>query len=137
MNPALPHDHVYTRLAPSTIDGVGVFAIRPIPAGADIFPDDRSGVHWFDQAEIEAATNDPEIRRYYADFCVRKDGRYGCPVNFNSMTLGWYVNEPLPGEEPNVTVDDEYVFRARRDIRAGEELTVRYADFSAAAPSQS
>jgi hypothetical protein len=130
MTDTLPHTHVYARLAPSPIDGVGVFAIRMIPAGADIFPDDRLGVHWFDRAEIDRAATDPAMRRYYNDFCIRQGDRYGCPVNFNSMTIGWYLNEPPPGEDGNVTVDEHYAFRARRDILPGEELTVRYADFS-------
>jgi hypothetical protein len=132
MTETLPHTHVYVRLAPSPIDGVGAFAIRLIPAGIDIFPDDRLGVHWFDRREIDGSATDPAIRRYYADFCIRRGDRYGCPVNFNSMTLGWYLNEPPAGQEPNVVVDENYAFRARRDILAGEELTVRYADFSAA-----
>lgn len=40
--PVLPHHNVYTRLEYSLIHGVGVFAIRPIPAGTMIFEGDEA-----------------------------------------------------------------------------------------------
>ena len=38
------------------------------------------------------------------------------------MSLGWYLNDAV---KPNLEHKD-YVYRARREIRAGEELTIDY-----------
>ena len=48
----LPHCAVYARLAVSPIEGVGVFAIRPIPAGTDIFGNDRVEIVWVDRSQL-------------------------------------------------------------------------------------
>lgn len=37
MKKGLPHQQVYTRLKPSKIHGVGVFAIRPIPKNTRLY----------------------------------------------------------------------------------------------------
>jgi len=124
-----PHDRVYARLGVSPISGVGVFAIRDIPAGTDLFPNDSRGVRWIDSVEIEAIA-EPAIRQLYEDFAVRRGEKLGCPENFNIMTVGWYLNEAPAGERPNVDVENNLRFTAARDIVTGEELTIRYASFS-------
>lgn len=133
-SPAPPHTKVYTRLRPSNVaeGGVGVFAIREIKKGTLLFFSDNEEVLW---VEKEVFAKEPkEIRRLYSDFAVERDGRYGCPQNFNRLTVAWYLNEPAPGEEPNVRcVRETLDFFALRDIKKGEELTVDYSaygDFS-------
>jgi hypothetical protein len=130
MNSKLPHEQVYVRLAPSKVHGIGVFAIRPIPEGTDIFANDKVQLVWVDSAELEDAGLTEEQRRLYRDFGINRGDRIGCPVNFNNLTPGWYLNEPAQGEEPSVRVDRQMSFFAARDIEAGEELNVRYSDFS-------
>jgi hypothetical protein len=44
-NQKLPHERVYTRLRPSQISGVGVFAITKIPKGTYIFEPDDEDLH--------------------------------------------------------------------------------------------
>jgi multidrug efflux pump subunit AcrA (membrane-fusion protein) len=51
----LPHQGVWVRLGVSAIEGIGVFAIRPIPKGTDIFANDRVPLVWVSRAELEAA----------------------------------------------------------------------------------
>jgi SET domain-containing protein len=130
MGRPLPHESVYVRLGVSKVHGIGVFAIRPIPEGTDIFANDRAGLVWVDTAELEAARPSPAQRQLYEDFGINRGDRIGCPVNFNNLTPGWYLNEPVDGEEANVRVDGELSFFAARDIEEGEELSVRYTDFS-------
>lgn len=124
----LPHSDCYTRLMPSQIHGVGVFAIRDIPKGTNIFKDDMSKMVWIDTKEVIA--NSREIRSLYDDFCVQHEGKYGCPVGFNNLTVAWYINEPLAGQKPNVVCRRDYDFFAAKDIKAGEELTVDYSTYS-------
>jgi hypothetical protein len=55
-------------------------------------------------------------KKLYEDFAVLKDGRYGCPRNFNQLTPAWYLNN---SNSPNVRCDDHYDFFALRDIKEG------------------
>lgn len=119
-----PHDHVYVRLGCSKIHGVGVFAIKDMPKGTNIFGPDPDEVFFVDKDTVEA--QEEEIRKLYYDFCAIEDGRYCCPENFNRMTVFWYFNE---SKEPNAQTDG-HEFYALRDIKKGEELTVDYSTFS-------
>src|SRR5216684_6434319 len=84
---------------------------------------------WINGSDVPRAPTD--IRKLYDDFCVIKDKRYGCPKNFNRLTMSWYLNEPAKGDRANVRCDEStYDFFALRDIKAGEELTVDYSTFS-------
>jgi hypothetical protein len=130
MTSELPHDGVYVRLGLSRVHGIGVFAIREIGEGTNIFANDRVELVWVDKAALDDARLTDAERAFYHDFGISRGDKVGCPVNFHNLTPGWYLNEPAPGEEPNVTVDAELNFYARRLIRAGEELTVRYREFS-------
>lgn len=129
--PGVPHAEVYTRLRPSGIHrgGVGVFAIKKIQKGAALFSGDNEEMLWIDEISVPKAPK--EIRRLYDDFSVIKDKRYGCPQNFNRLTMAWYLNEPAKHGKPNVGCDsNSFEFFALRKIEAGEELTVDYSKYS-------
>ncbi len=122
----LPHHNVYTRLQPSKIHGVGVFAIRDIPKGVNIFKGDKSEMDTcINKSDVE--NFDEEIKKLYVDFCVLKGDKYICPDSFNNLTVGWYLNH---SKNPNVRCDENYEFFALRDIKKGEELTVDYSTYS-------
>jgi hypothetical protein len=110
---SLPHVGVHTRLQPSKIHGVGVFAIVEIPEGTALFSDDRD-IIWVKEREV--ATLPKELKRLYEDFAIIKNRKYGCPSNFNLLTLSWYLND---SDNPNVAVDNEYNMSALRDIEVG------------------
>jgi len=126
-------------LRPSRVHqgGVGVFAIRNIRKDELIFLGDNEEIRWVDKASFK---NEPKaIRELYKDFPIIKRSRYGCPLNFNRLTVAWYINEPRKGDRPNVrceTAQAEYEFYALRNIKAGEELTVVY-DYSDPPPPAS
>src|SRR6476469_4926115 len=128
----LPHEGVYVRLGLSAIHGIGVFAIRVIPRGTNIFANDKVEMTWVDKADLAAAHPTPAERSFYEDFGIQSGDRIGCPVNFHNLTPGWYRHEPAPGEEAKVASDAAFNFTAARDIEEGEELTIRYRDFSSA-----
>jgi uncharacterized protein len=122
------HKYAYTRLKPSPIHGIGVFAIRDIPKGTNIFLDDKGKMVWVNRAEVENLNG--EIKKLYDDFCPIVEDQYGCPNGFNNLTVAWYINEPIKGQKPNVICNKEYDFIAARDIKKGEELTVDYSTYS-------
>ena len=130
MTSKLPHEGVYVRLGLSAVHGIGVFAIRPIPAGTDIFANDLVPLVWVDKAELERCGLTPAQRAFYHDFGINRGDRIGCPANFHNLTPGWYLNEPAPGAEANVRSTDRFGFIACRDIQEGEELTIDYSGFS-------
>lgn len=121
----LPHYRVYTRLAPSRRHGVGVFAIKAIKKGQYLFYGDDADLMWIRKSKIKSLPK--PLKKLYDDFCILKGDRYGCPQNFNQLTVAWYLND---SKRPNVGVDKNYRFYALRDIRAGEELTVDYSTYS-------
>jgi len=125
MRALLPSYRVVVRLKPSKLHGVGVFAIKNIKKGTEIFYGDDEDIVWIRRSKVGALPR--EIRRLYDDFCILKADKYGCPRNFNLMTIAWYLNHST---HPNVRCDRNYRFIARRDIRKGEELTVDYRIFN-------
>lgn len=128
---ALPHKDAYVRLAPSTIHGVGVFAIRDIPRGAPVFGDDDEPTTVVPAALVKRLK--PELRILYEDFCVLHGQVYICPASFNLLTPSWYLNH---SETPNVACDESLRFFALRRIPKGEELTADYGRYSEDAPSE-
>jgi hypothetical protein len=124
----LPHYGVYARLKPSKVaqGGVGLFAIRRIPKSTPVFLGDDSHLVSVDKSFVGKL--EPSLQEMYDDICIVKDkGKaYGCPKNFNQMSIAWYVNH---SDAPNVVVKDHQLCAAR-DIEPGEELTADYRTFN-------
>lgn len=123
MDTQTPHADVYVRLRPSPIHGIGCFAIRDIPAGAEICSESSDEMVWIPKASLGDLP--AEIKKLYDDFCVERDGLIGCPRSFNCMDTSWYFNH---SKTPNAFCDParSYSFYTLREIRAGEEVTVDY-----------
>ena len=127
---SLPHEQVFARLGVSNIAGIGVFAIRAIPAGTNIFGNDQRSINWVDAAVLDDFPDTSAEKSLYDDFGVRRGDRIGCPTNFNLLTVGWYLNEPPEGQSANVRMTEDFQMIAVREIAEGEELTILYDSFS-------
>ena len=123
----LPHCGVYTRLAPSPLHGVGVFAVRPIEKDTKLFDDDDAPLVPVKRSQI--ARLPAGMKRLYQDFCIiqAKGAIYLCPKNFNLMTVSWYLNH---SKTPNVRCEQNFNFYSLRHIKTGEELTVDYDSYN-------
>lgn len=121
----LPHEGVVTRLARSSVHGIGLFAIRAIKKGTKLFPGDIDEMMWVEKGELGRLPK--LVAELYRDFAVLKDGRYGCPLSFNRLTPAWYLNH---SKTPNVRCDENFDFLAIRNIKVGEELTADYSTYS-------
>lgn len=113
---------VPTYVAPSAIEGVGVFAAEAIPAGALIWrldPDLDRLIHARDIARLP-----PLFQRFVE--------RYGYPYPHDTAKLiveldnGRFMNHAAA---PNTRFDDPDAGFTLRDIALGEELTCDYAEF--------
>lgn len=122
----LRHD-TYVIVRPSSVAGIGVFAIRPIPKGCrDIFsppPVGDDGYVAVPREEIDAL---PHYARHLVEtYCLFDEGQYFVPRHgFKQMDLVSFLNH---SDTPNVrSIDDGAWFEAMVDIAAGEELFVDY-----------
>jgi SET domain-containing protein len=124
MKTRAPHDGVYARIGPSRIHGVGVRAIRDIPAGTMVFQGESERVTWVSRAAVRRLPK--AIRALYEDFGMVSGDQIAVPPTLNMLSVGWYVNH---SGTPNVEADDDGRFHALRRIRKGEELTADYRTF--------
>ena len=105
-------------LKPSTVEGVGVFALHDIAEGThmELFREDF-------EEEIRKPEDVPEKLR---GFCLgREDGTLLCPKFFNRMDIGNYVNH---SGNANMRYEKGRGYFAKRDIKAGEELLANYRE---------
>ncbi|OGY44095.1 MAG: hypothetical protein A2729_00935 [Candidatus Buchananbacteria bacterium RIFCSPHIGHO2_01_FULL_39_14] len=116
------------RLRPSKISGIGVFAVRTIPAGTKLFPGVKRQA-WYRFSAEEFASCDLAIKTMIDDFLVvEKDGTVLVPrFGFDGMDLSFFLNH---SKKPNVkTIDVGFNFVTLRKIKRGEELTVDYGTY--------
>ena len=118
----------YSRLQPSKVSGVGVFAIRDIPKNISPF----KGVNkqkWQEFKLEELKHLDKEILRMIDDFYViEKDQTVMIPeYALNGMDISFFLNH---SKKPNMyTKDEGTTFYTKRKIKKGEELTIAYGTY--------
>lgn len=120
-------DRTYVAIRPSSVAGIGVFALRRIPKGCrDIFTPPVQGDDGFiavPRSEIEAL---PEHARHLVEtYCLYDEEHYHLPEDgFKKMDLVHFLNH---SDHPNVrSIDDGAWFEALVDIAPGEELFADY-----------
>jgi hypothetical protein len=119
--------NTYCRLRASSLEGVGVFAIRDIPADTDPFQ--TGNINWIKFQMEELKGLNEEILKLADDFCViEKDQSVYIPERgFNGMDISFFVNN---SQAPNLkTIDGGETFATLREIKKGEELTVAYSTY--------
>ena len=120
--------NTYCRLMPSKIQGIGIFAIRDIPAGVKPFRDAKKE-HWHQFKLAELKNLDKEVLKMVkAFFIIEKDGTFVMPdYGLNGMDISFFLNH---SNKPNIkTTDEGFTFKTIRKIRKGEELTIAYETF--------
>ena len=131
----LKHD-IYCRIGISKIHGVGVIAVKDIPKGINPFK--ISGHKCVEYNAIDISKEDVDkldsnVKQLINDFIAPNDnGSYNIPAyGLNHLDISFYMNETT---NPNVDIIDsgdcEFVeFRANKNIKVGEELTINYEHF--------
>ncbi len=114
---------VKTKLSPSTIEGLGLFAAEPIVKGTMIWKYDDQLDRRMREQDREAL---PLIGQAFIDHFAYKNPRSGMYVLCGDDAR-FYNHCDSPNTK--TTVDDEtgeYIDCATRDIREGEEITCDY-----------
>jgi SET domain-containing protein len=116
--------NTYCRLKASSIQGVGVFAVRNIPENINPFsglPEQK----WLRFSMDELGEIDKNIMEMIDDyFVVEKDNTINIPeYGLNGMDMSFFVNH---SDAPNLITREGRYFITARIIKKGEELTVGY-----------
>jgi SET domain-containing protein len=119
-------DNTYVMLKPSSIEGIGVFAIQEIPTGCrDMFSKPALHDQWMTLSMKEVEELPPHARLMVGNYCLFDNKNYFVPGHgFKSVDLSLFLNH---SDTPNLqSVHDGEYFEALRDIQAGEELLIDY-----------
>src|ERR1700722_10093943 len=120
-------ENVYCRLQPSSVHGIGVFAIRDIPKGKELFKNYLTyQLTPVPIATIEKDTKiDKAVKKFADDVSPAHNGMlYLYRKGLNAIDISFFLNH---SNTPNVaTKDDCWSFFAARNIRKGEELFSDY-----------
>ena len=139
---ALKHlaSNTFTELKPSAtvVNEIGVFAIKRIPAGVEMFrtngPPSGTTIDLKGEDFVKLPTVvQKQVRKFTVPHREQEGGDllYGLPrAGMNSLNVSWYLNSDL--NKPNVEFGDERdesgftKVIAIRDIEVGEELFLGY-----------
>ena len=114
----------FVMIRPSTIHGIGVFAIRDIPKGQrGLF---SSGIgEWIPVSKKEIAELPPHAIDLVENYCLYDEENYFLPdYGFKVMDVSVYLNH---SDTPNIiSINDGEYFETIRDIEEGEELLIDY-----------
>lgn len=121
-------NHIYCRIKPSQIGGVGVFAIKNIPANIDPFVGATKPAHQLMPLD-KLGDLHPNVMKLVRDMFVFKDGFYHIPNNgLAQIDIAYYVNH---SKSPNLRVcEDGHTFETIREIIEGEELCADYSTYN-------
>ncbi len=119
--------NTYCRIKPSSIEGVGVFAIKDIPENINPFMGANDHEH-IALTEQDLKDLDPEVADMVRGFFVFEGPEIWVAKNgLNSMDISQFMNHT---DNPNVTFnEDDSLFYTLREIKKGEELTINYQKF--------
>jgi len=116
----------YVTLKPSSIAGIGVFAIRDIPKGTrTMFSKPDPNERWIAIGKDEVLVLPEHVQTLIGNFCLFDEESYFVPDHgFKKIDLSLFLNH---GDNPNIiSLNDGSYFEATRDIIDGEELLIDY-----------
>ena len=121
--------NIKTELKNSNIDGIGVFAIRDINKGEEVFPlwNEVGGWYMIPEDKLSLIPND--VMKLIDKYFITIDANFKIIKLFKGMNFVFdslsFCNSAWPNEE-NVNISTKGV--ALRDIKAGEEILEWYTE---------
>jgi len=112
-------------LRPSDIHGIGVFAVRDISEGTNLFPECTSPAYY--KINLSRLTKlNKNVIKMMEDFFVFEKGYFFVPKSLNSIDISFYLNHSIT---PNCHFKpDEDIFITLEPILEGDEITIDYAE---------
>jgi len=119
-------NNTWVMIKPSGIHGIGVFAIRDIPAGCREMFSKEMG-EWTTITRTEAGELPAYAKDMVENYCLYDEANYFIPAKgFKTIDISLFLNH---SDTPNIiSVNDGEYFETTRDIRNGEELFVDYGE---------
>ena len=125
--------HVFVKVKPSKIEGVGVFAIRDIPKDTYLFERWKGDTDYFPISESKLQTLPKELYLHIKDIFLYSPN---FPKNTNTyiqLTNGchWIYTTPyyFVNSSINNSNIDKDTFKTTRDIKQGEEILSNYGRY--------
>ena len=116
----------YVILKPSTLEGIGVFAIQQIKKGCrEMFSKPDQHDNWITLSKKEVMALPSHTKFLVENYCLYDQDNYFVPdYGFKKMDVSLFLNH---SDAPNIiSINDGEYFEATRDIEAGEELLIDY-----------
>lgn len=114
-------EFVYCRIQSSSIDGVGLFAIKDIPAGIDPFNNSYMAHDSLLIKKTEIEKQSDEIKKLLEDYWPsNNNSEIILPVYPNQIILSNYLN--YTDNNPNIHLNNDGKWETLRLIKKGEEL---------------
>ena len=121
------NNHTYVMLQPSTINGVGVFALQNIPVGcSEMFSKPNINDEWITLSKNEVDELPSHAKFLVGNYCLYDDDEnYFVPAEgFKKIDLSLFINHSIT---PNIiSINDGDYFEAIKNIEIGEELVLDY-----------
>ncbi len=121
--------NVKTELRVSNVDGIGVFAIRDINEGEQVFPNwnENGGWYYIPNDKLELIPN--EVVKLLDKYFITLGGDMKIIKLFKGMNFVFdglsFCNSAYPNKE-NINITNKGI--ALRDIKAGEEILEWYTE---------
>jgi uncharacterized protein len=123
---------IETRVAPSRIHGLGLFAVKFIPRGTPVWKFQPGFDREFSSAEFTALP--PEAQRHLRWFAFLDSNSAHWNLSGDHACFMNHSPEPNTGAPPRGNLP--VITMALRDIAAGEEITCDYFAFDAEAAAK-
>lgn len=119
-------NEVYCRLKPGS-HGVGVFAVRNIPANTNPFPGAFAG-DYIELSKDDLTEVPLGVQSMIKAYCVFEDNNWIVPnIGLNRLDISFFLNH---SKNPNLKTEDGETFFTLREIEEGEELLSDYDTYS-------
>lgn len=119
-------NETFVTLKPSTIHGIGVFALKDIPKGCrDIFS--KNEINWVKIPITDVEQLPDHSKNLVETYCLYDEDHYFVPSHgFKMIDMVNFLNH---SSNPNIIpIDEGEQYEALIDIPAGTELLVNYKE---------
>jgi len=122
------NNNTYVILRPSSVAGIGVFAIRDIAKGCRaMFSMPHLDDQWIKVSKREFELLPQHTQHLIENYCLYDEDHYFVPDHgFKKIDLSLFLNH---SDSPNIiSIQEGEYFEAIRDIKTGEELFINYGE---------